>query len=661
MKKLYSLVALMVAIFTATSASAKIQSAADLFGTWTLTADIQYVDESFKDKILSESEVIIQKDNITGYSAAEIDNLFGIANSYQLVSKMETQDGKQVLKIVNPNGGNYDSFNFMVYMAEPGGHNPSDWQQSYGPLYYVVNDEGTEITLPDFAFVTIDWQTNNVTIVAQVKNAKLTLKEKEVIEIKDLSGEYDLNINIFQDYQVFESWPTNLKMNIVKKDDTNKNYSVTWAWEEFAPITFDGTFDGNALTLPYSKQVVAYDSIYLAPTYDYNTLDGNIVFNLEGDHLKMSTGCSFAVPHYLDGATEPDTLSYVFWYGGGIAKLPKEEPAFDYAGTYKAKGVVTYDPQVMEVNTEGDIVIEFNDQYNAYIVKEFLGYKNPFTLNNDFMYLVPDAEDPLKATLTPACLAFLSQTDDGNDYRYLVTRDVNLQEYSVPVEFDNDGNMTIKDISFATTTMMGTEPEKLVIFFSAINAIKYNPSPDDWIGDHEVTPIEFAYVANGFEVPTAKTFKVSYNDSWGKYLIDDLFGYDVFTTNQGGIELKPDKIDPHKAIIVLEAAYNLLDFNVETFNAIALYDTDMNTTSIEATLNDDGTVTLGDFSIAEGPWGGEPTNLLASTKIPASINDVKTSEAEGKTYNLQGVEVKGQQRGIVIQNVGGKFVKKYIK
>ena len=42
MKKLYSFVTLIVALFTATSASAQIQSVTELFGTWKFTADVQF-------------------------------------------------------------------------------------------------------------------------------------------------------------------------------------------------------------------------------------------------------------------------------------------------------------------------------------------------------------------------------------------------------------------------------------------------------------------------------------------------------------------------------------------------------------------------------------------------------------------------------------------
>ena len=419
MKKLYSFVTLIVALFTATSASAQIQSVTELFGTWKFTADVQFNDDSYKNKILNESEVTIKQDP-SGTFAAEIDGLCGVENSYQQVSKLvANEEGQQTLKITNPNGGNYDAWGSLgLWMTDVDGRNPFG-MTGYGSLYYVVNNEGKEITLPDFSFVSIsDFSAEYGTIIATVKNAKLTLIAKEEIEVKDISGEYDFTASTNYDYGVIPNWPTSLKMNIVKKDDTNKNYSVTWAWEEFAPITFDGTFDGNALTLPYSKQVVAYDSIFLAPSYGY-TLDGSIVFNLAGDNLSMSTGCSFAVPYYLDGATEPDSLSYVFWYGGGIAKLPKEDPSFTYDGKYEATAVVAYDLSEGKTPVSGPIEIMYDENSGIYLITNFLGY-DTYALNYGGIELKPDAEDPMKATidLTYNYLKFLEAT--AADYKYYV-------------------------------------------------------------------------------------------------------------------------------------------------------------------------------------------------------------------------------------------------
>ena len=652
MRKIYSFVALALALFVLTPAYAAVQSATELFGKWLFKANIEFVDDSYKDKIFGESEVVIMADP-SGTFVAEIDGLCGVENSYQLVSKLQEVDGSQTLRVVNPNGGNWDAWGALgLWMADAEGNNPFG-ANNYGPLNYVINDAGTEITMADFTFVKVsDFNAEKGEIAAKVTGAKLTLVEKEQIVIADLTGSYEFTATTFHDYGVISGWPTTLKMDISKKDDTNKSYNVSWTWEQFGTISFDGTFDGNTLTLPYSKQLVANDSIYLAPTNGYS-LDGSIGFNLTGEKLSLSTGVCFAVPFYKEGSEEVDSLSYIFWYGGGIAKLPKEAPAFSYDGTYKAVGSVNYDTGAVETPSEGNIVITYNDQLEAYVVTEFMGFKNPFTLDYDLMYFIPDSEDPLKGTITCACLNFIGQTD-GGDYRYLAIRDGNLTDYPIPVTLDENGNMTIKDLCFATVTWMGTESDALVKWFGTIKATKYVPSAQDWVGTHAVNEVTYFYTMEGATVPTKGNFSVDYYEATDEYLVTDFMGYDLYSMNYGGLLLKPSADDPHKATMECGTC----DFDAETYDEFCIFDLDLKRTTIEVTLNDDGTVTIGDFAIAKGPWGGEPNLLIASTKETSGISTVSMdAEDDAPKFNTQGVRVADDYKGIVIKHIGGKTVK----
>lgn len=609
MKKFYSFVAFMAALVLSMPSKAEVQSATELFGTWTFTANVQCDDVNYKDRILGECEVKIIKD-ASGIFDAEIDGLCGIADSYQSAT-LRTQDGAKALKVTNPNGGGYDAWGALgLWMADSEGNNPFYFGKTYGNLFYIISDDGKEITLPDFTFVSVsDWNAEKATIVATVENVKLTLKSKEEIEVNDISGSYEFNATTTWDYGVIENWPTSLNMDIVSKSADNKLYNVSWAWQEFDTINFDGVFDGNILNLSYSNQVVAYDSIYLAPSTGIS-LSGNIGFNLVGDNLTMSTGCSFAVPQYNE-SSELDTLHYVFWYGGGIAKKAKEEPAFDYAGTYKAVGNVAMDTHIVEnANTEGDIVIEYNDKLGAYVVTKFMDYEKPYTLDYDLMYLIPDEEDPMKATITCACLKALGVTEN-QDYKYLATRDGNLQDSPVKVTFDADGNMTIGEICYATTTWMGTENDALAVWFSSIKATKVVPKAQDWNGSFKVNDIDFAYLAKDAGIVLGDSMTISYNETYDTYVVMSFLGNETYYMNYGGMTITPDESNPHKATMT----YGILAFDTKTFDEISLYSASMTKDSVELTLNEDGTVTVGDFSIAKGPYMGKPVKLIANTNV----------------------------------------------
>lgn len=655
MKKFYSLVTLLVALFAGSTASAAIESVTELFGTWTFTADIQFNDDSYKDKILSGSEVIIQED-IYGQFDAEIDGLCGVEGSYQLVSKIEERDGNKVLKITNPNGGGFDAWTSLgLWMTEPDGTNPFG-MEGYGPLYYVVNEDGTEIALPDFSFISMsDFSAEKGEIIAVLTNVRLILKEKRQIDIPDISGKYNFKATGTYDYGVIENWPTECEIEVSANDDSFQSYTVFFNYLQFGNFGFgDATFDGKKLSIPYSNCCIdEKNNVYFAPTYG-DTLDGQIDFNLtKENNLTLSTGISFVIPAFKEN--EPgviDSLQYVFWYATGVAKLPKEGPTIDYSGTYNAVGTVAYNTGLMDVNTEGKIVIEYNDSWEAYIVKEFLGYKNPFTFNNDLMTFIPDPDDPTCGTITCACLSFIGETD-GGDYKYLAVRDVNLQDNPLPVRIDENGNMTISDVSFATTTWMGTENEAFIIYFSEIIANKAKPaSPEDWIGSSVINPINYAFVAEGENVPSEGTLNVIYDDNFGLYLINNFLTYDTGDINNGGIGLIIDPNEPHKA--TLDLMYNYLAFDGATMEGTCIEGIDGN--PVELTLNEDGTVTVGDFQITKGAWGGE-SKVIASTVDQTGIISVNTTEYEGRTFDLMGREVSGEQSGIVIKEIGGRFVK----
>lgn len=654
MKKFYSFVLLMVALFAASTAKAAVESATELFGTWAFKADVQYLDDSYKGKVLSECDVVIKKD-ASGTFIAVIEGICGVEDSYQDVGRLATlEDGTVALRITNPNGGGFDAWGSLgLWMTDMEGTNPFGGQ-GYGSIYYNINEDGTEITIPDFSFVKIsDFSAEKGEIAVKVTNIKLTLKQKEEIIYADLSGTYDFNLTSSWDYGVIENWPTSFKMNVEKKDDTNKEYKVTWTWETLGSFSFDGTFDGNTLTLPYSNMLVANDSIYLAPSNGYTT-DGKATFNLTGDNLSLSSGVSFAVPFDNNADGVVDSLSYIYWYGGGIAKKPKEAPAFSYAGKYNATATVAYDASEGKIPSEGLIEIEYYEATEEYLISTFLGY-DTYYLNYGGFLLKPDAEDPMKATIELKGANYLEFLEEiAGDYKYIVALDGNLQDSYINVTFTEDGTMKLGEFCIGTGTYFGTEANGLLTWYTGLTATRVpDASPQDWVGDHTVNTIAYAYTAEGATVPTTGAFKVSYDERTDEYLVEDFLGYDLYTMNYGGLLLVPDANDPHKATLECGTA----DFDAETMESVDLYDKDLKSTTIEVTLNDDGTVTIGDFAIAKGPWGSAPTTVIAATSAATGIATVKSSATIGAEFNLSGAKVNGAQKGITIKSVNGKYIK----
>lgn len=649
MKKLYSFIALAAAMFIAVPANAKIGSAADLYGTWAFSADIAFEDPSYQSAIHTTSEVIITSDP-QGTYAATIEGLCGVESSIQMVAKVvDLDNGSKGIQITNPNGANYDAWGSLgLWMTDMSGKNP--FSIGYGRLYYEVSDDGEEISIPDFKFVSVpEFSQEEGILAATVTNAKLTLVSKEVIEVKDLSGEYKATVNPLYDYGVVEGWPTEYSMTIAKKDDTNKLYDITWVLgEDFATLSFEGTFDGNTLTMPFDNMLAAYDSIYLAPIYD-TALDGTITYNVTGDNLSLSSGVCFAVPHY--DAEDALTLNYIFWYGGGIAKLQKEGPAMTYDGEYSLSMLVSYDLSGGTTPTSGTMKVEYFESWGMYMITEFLGF-DTYTLNQGGIELRPDPEDPMKATIELDGYNFLQFLgEEDGDYKYYVMLDGNLTDTAIPVTFDEDGNMNINQFCIGTGYYFTPDKYSLVTWYTGVNAKKIVPSAQDWIGTREMTPVTYAYINDKYTVPTTGNFTVSYYEAEDLYLVEEFLGYDLYTANYGGLELIPDENDPHKATLKCGfAEYDMIT------GYKWLYDGDLKKTSIDVTLNDDGTVTVNsDFSIIQA---GNPFNvLIATTSAKTGIEEVKAVSEDDRMFDINGREVNGDYKGIVIRNIGGKFVK----
>ena len=466
MTKLYTrLMMAIVAIAMAVPTKAAVESVTSLFGTYKMSANVEFIDASYKDKLSGDCEVKIMADPV-GIYACEIDGLFGIEDSYQQVSKMVVQDdGKQALRIVNPNGGNWDAWgSFDGWMTNIDGSNPFG-EERFGPIFYTLNEDGSVITIPDFSFVKMNSSFSAVDgIIAKFTNVKLTLIEKEQIEIADISGTYNFTITSDWNYGVIENIPNTFDMTLTKKSDDNKAYDVTWDWTSMGTLKFEGKFDGSTLTLPFDEMLVN-DSIYVSDAY--NNLKSNITFNLVGKNLTMSSGVLLTTKNNTN----------IYWIGAGLAKLAGEEtPAPSYVGTYKAKATIAYHADGMpDTPTEGDIVIEYDDAWNMYFVTRFMGY-DTYSMNYGGIEFRPNAEDPKKGVIvTEDMYQFLDIVEMRDDYswiQYLVLRDVNGALGEIPVTFDEKGNMTIKDCSIFTSWEGKDEADAFVTYYSPIVAEK---------------------------------------------------------------------------------------------------------------------------------------------------------------------------------------------
>lgn len=365
MKQLFSLLLLFVG---ALSASAN--SITDLFGTYTFTADMAVTElgKQYADKFTNNCEVTICADPYGIYLAS----IEGLAGSTKSGLKVSSYENNRMI-IHNWNDSNTGNFDGPIYFSTEMGYNPfcpdapfPDFAPTWDSYYKVIN-------LPKFTLVTVsDYDAYDGQILATFTNCKLTPKDKEEVEIIDLSGDYQYIPGSGEyDYRHNTAWANDFTFTLEKTKKTNNGeYAVYFQYPSLDPFTLIGTFDGHTLTIPFAEQLLLYindtQSLYLGD-YDGFTV-ADIVFNLDNEgRLINSSGFSIVrVTSYSDGTLASEKIQ---WFYNGYAEKIAEEPVevsgnFSFTGKY----YTPYDSEGMDRTIamtftpwNGDIYVDYFD------------------------------------------------------------------------------------------------------------------------------------------------------------------------------------------------------------------------------------------------------------------------------------------------------------
>ena len=237
---LQSAFALIAAFMLALPARAQVASAADLFGTYKFTADVNITDagQALKDNFKSECEVVITKCSYNIFDG-EIQGLAG-ATAAQSINAVDV--AANTIKITNPNGNGL--WGGGLYMSNTEGVYP--FGGNYNDILYTFDPATKTITLPDFTLVTCDHANSAATIAASFTNAKLTLVQSENIDVTDLSGDWHYTAGKGT-YDTMEgsTLPTEWDMTLTATDDSKKAYNISLTLGDFAPLALTATFAGR--------------------------------------------------------------------------------------------------------------------------------------------------------------------------------------------------------------------------------------------------------------------------------------------------------------------------------------------------------------------------------------------------------------------------------
>lgn len=516
-------------LFVAMPASAEVKSMSDLFGKWQFTATIETTEAgaAHADKFKNNCEVTIEKAS-SEYFMAEI---AGFAGADYKMSVSGFSAANNTFEVNGPNNANYGIWNGYIAVANEAGEWPFSIWNVEGSVQYGMNftfdPETKEISVPNFTIVSLDWSSNTTTILASVKNAKMSptdLDVKDTSSYPDLTGLWTWEGGLRE----ANNLPNAFKVEFAQAGEGKDAWKATFSFNDYDPFTLDATFDGSMVTIPH-------DSIFFdrenririgtrssskeyasAFTFSYNSKTSMSLYDyiyVRRDSIHPETG-------ELVGA-------FVHQVFDGY--ITRENPdAFDWSGVYE----VTV-PDLEDLNEEDGIefpatfnmVIE-KKPGNIYVITEMLGYK-------ELSIGITPADDDESAVInlggySGAMLEFIGSVD--SDYAYHVITDGNGEPTTLVMTRNEDGTFSLGDFSISYKLYYANSYDPIASLVGA----KATKKVFDWAGEYTLSA---TVEANDASAEFPSEFDVEIKDINGVYYITKFDGDEVYSFNYGGIPL----------------------------------------------------------------------------------------------------------------------------
>ncbi len=311
--------------------------------------------------------------------------------------------------------------------------------------------------------MTFDWENSTCTKVATFTNCKLTLKERTVIEIPDMTGEYDVTGYTVYDEESTSFLYEDFKMTLTATNEDFTQYTANFYFDEGVETTInDVTFDGNLMTFNFNDNYLTADST-LAFIVNGGGLSGSFQMSYVSDNV-LSIYSSIRVGLWGEYEVESvdettgDTITTTtegfrttqrYYYGSAVKTVEQ----FDIEGTY----IVTATPEVV-IGEDGDypsefnLTIKYNANTDAYYVYEFVGSDEVYTAS---MGAVKGLRTDNTLTVAAGDTKYLKMTymsDDWMSYTYWTLGDgYGTQNGNLTLNFNEDGTVEVSDFSVFIT------------------------------------------------------------------------------------------------------------------------------------------------------------------------------------------------------------------
>ena len=663
MKKLLHIVLLstLFCSFTART-SAKVADVTELYGEWTYTATVSYADgvtEAQKANIKETGTAIISQPSVPGYGC-EVTEFLGIKNPFLCLFSANT------LTCRNPNSANMFSIGSWA-LSDGATKNPwgnfSDWE-------WTVSEDGKTITISTFYIVSCGYQDPTAKLIATVTDATFTFSKAEEVEAIDLTGDWKFTATQYCG-EWTERFPHEFDMKLTAKDQTYKTYDATLDFgEEYTEQTFnDVTFNGVTVTIPLgSSKRYLNDSLSLAQMSENNILfDGVITFNkTDSRTLSLTSRLDIRMDTTVvdDQQASHETTKYIQYYIGGTAK---KAVSYSFEGTY----VVTVDDEglMRDNNTSG---FEYPKNFEFTIISK----DGRLTFSN-FMgcdFTNPPYSGSVALSADNPYVLELGIGIDGYTYNSVYTFSSGKALYlhdgngetknPVTITYnEEDGTLSISDFSFAYYDFIGGQGLVGVeaYYTNATIVKKGEEAPEKWdyFGDYTMTATisKEAAAADYADFDFAESSKFTLFEAPAGEItlpyVTFFMGIDLGPLNYGGFRATADE-DAKTISFTGACLYN----NREAGKQLNLRDATGGMNPIVVTYNEDGTITMSDFTIVdiEGNRVAACTGVTLTrgyTPEPGAIESV-SSDRKAAVYAADGViYIAGEPTRVEVYSISG--------
>ena len=464
-----------------------------------------------------------------------------------------------------------------------------------------------------------------------------TLKLPTEAPAFDWAGVYNVKADLYVDNAAGIEWPTEFQFEVTYYE-TSDIYCVTSVFGyDIAGINYGGLMftpaeDGKSADINTGNLASLGGGMFMK-ILDMNLTTSPIKLTVNEDGTMSVMGLSVATGEYGSN----DNVLNAYYSNLVITKEAAEEeaPAFSWMGQHvvKAGKVDSYDGN----EWPAEFTMTVSDVNGSILVTEFLG--NDVSAINYGGILFTIAEDGKSAEMKAGSFV------GGAMPEYLKLYDMNAQTSPIVFTLNEDGSVNVSNffIKHLKYDENYNPSESAAAYYQnvtipAAGGDVEEAEPFDWYGTWEVTTGSQASY-DGKEYPAS--FYMTIEEAYGYTMITQFMSNDIKALNSGGIILtvaddnKTAEMQTDKFVGGAYPSY------------LKIYDMNGQTGSVVFTANEDGTLSIADFFLANYDWstsaitgGAVFYQNVTATKCPTSIENIVVENAvvEG-IFDMQGRKI----------------------